>query len=89
MRSSLWLLLLALPMIVFVLSLLVGVNGLGCSEYAHYRSEACVRIESVIGTDLYWLSTIVGIFALPISLVTAPVFMYFGFRTIFRKRAKA
>lgn len=73
-------------MVVFVLSVLVGANGLGCSEYAQYRSETCARIEAALGTDLYWPSTIVGLIAFPISLVTTPTFLFFGFRAIFHQR---
>jgi hypothetical protein len=88
MKSKLWLLS-GLPIVIFVLSLLVGANGLGCSEYTEYRSSACIQLEEFLGTDLYWPSTIVGLIAFPISLIATPVFLVYAFKAFFGNHAKA
>lgn len=64
-------------------ALLVGANGLGCSEYTDYRSSACIQLEELLGTDLYWPSTIVGLIAFPISLIATPIFLVYVFKAFF------
>lgn len=88
MKSRLWLLS-GLPILFFVLSLLLWANGLGCSEYAEYRSDACAELEAAPGIDLYWPSAVVGLIAFPISLVATPVFLAYVFKAMFGSRANA
>jgi hypothetical protein len=80
----LWMIL-AIPPIVFMGSLLMGANGLGCSEYSEFRSNECMWLEEKLGFDLYWPSAIAGFISFPISLVTMPILLVLALQVLVLK----
>lgn len=65
------------PLIFAVLGILIGVNGLGCSEYPQFNSKACIEVTEFLGFDIYRYTELPTILFFMLSFFTTPVAIFF------------